>query len=218
MVENPVKVVSTAMVEDADGTIRTVILNIPTYEMPLGDRANNGFNIATELIKGSGSNPAELHFYRVEKNGRVVTTYPYANLGANTIEIEMLSATSFRLSALTGAQHYSSAMEFSVESTTDFKISLSWPTGSKGKWIVGEEDSRPAIHEAFAYADINYSASSPKRVRISFEATSNGSGIVKVSGSNTSISGDNKPCTSSSTGVPDNGWGKAFSKACPNSN
>jgi len=185
---------------------------------PVGDVNKDGLNIGTKFTVGSTSEkPSSLKLFVIERQSGNVTSTELASLSKYSVEIEILKNDSIRIFRLNGIQHFSNKETFAIESPTDFKISLNYPE-NQGYWIVGEEDSRPAIHEAFSSTDINFNSASPKQVRLSYKSTSNSSGIVTISGNNTTVGKTRTPCSTVKTGVPAGGWGIRYGKDCPGDN
>jgi hypothetical protein len=198
-------------------SLETDFLTAP-FQGPLGEYKKIGSNIGAQYNAGSGTGLSSLRFYRVETTATGVTRHNVANLAQRTVEIQILDGGLLWLETYTGAQHIGEVEDFYIQSPTDFKISLDYPVGSGGYYIVGEEDDRPAVQEMFTATHISFKASTPRKVRISYtpDPVDKKKGIIKISGQNTEVGVAKSSCMPNVSGVPDRGWGHSYGKPCPN--
>jgi hypothetical protein len=206
---------STTLVDDPlESDFMTV-----TFKGAIGDSTKDGVNVSTEWRPGTGTGKSAMRFYGITKEGKEIEFSTVANLAQRTVEIEMTASDTLKVFSHSGATHFNnnSAREFAIGSPTDFKISLNFKGNSSKRFIVGEEDGRPAIQELFTATDITFDSTNPKRVRISYapDNTDRTKGILKISSENTSVGVKKHPCLPDTSGVPNRGWGLKYGKACP---
>lgn len=180
----------------------------------VGNSYQAGVNIAGRFKKGDSNNPSILRFYSVvTKSKGSYEDELVANLSQYTVEIAMISSNQVIIDRMAYDTHFPSVYKYTISGEMDFKITNKYPLCSKGYWIVGEEDGRPAIHEAFMSLDINFDSEKPKKVRMSYESSSANFGILTVSTQNALVDSVRLPCDSTIVGVGK--WGRTYNKSCP---
>lgn len=203
-----------------DDSLETDFMSV-TFEGPIGDSSKNGVNIATEWRAGAGlTGKSSLIFLGIEKIDKEVVSYSIANLARRTVEIQMISGDSLRVTSTPGVDHFKngSTQVFTIEGPSDFKVSLNFKNQPDRRYIVGEADDRPAIQELFTATEITLNSAFPRKVRMSYnpDPSNQKMGEIKISCENTSIGVDESDCLYKTSGVPDRGWGKTYGKPCPN--
>ena len=208
--------------EDAAGLDRN---DATTVKFPLkgsvGDKNYDGINLSTEFVPGAAlKDPTKLNLYVIVKKDGVPKSHFICELSEKIVEVQMISKDEVQIDTMSVSKHFTPLPEsFDVQSATDFKVSRKFPEPAPagGKWIIGTEDGRPAIQEAFSLTDINFVKDKPaKRVRISFKSVNLNKGNVLISSENTPVGKSPKDCLYKTTGIDDKGWGKDFKKPCPN--